>query len=537
MSYGQPHHHIYQFLQLKEFQQKAKHNKTDNKSDHAAITPIQQEDEQVAIFSTQCPTIQQQQSATNDETCDAVENTNNVTFQQEPENNEDLTEKQHVSFSIIPSYSEGKLQFTSQDSNEHPQESTVQATPSDNTAQNNENREFALYSYFSSDGFDGAYYESNHLFDKLADNHVQYNETQDGNDFMKLSDTASYLDNQLYCNPSNLNSETQEEEQKNQSDGDTCDNVYKSTLISNEALMSDILQESDSKEEQNRETKQANYFFQQIDEKEDNQMLQEIASLQIGETPKAKNSAQQSNIESLRQLSSQMALLAEPTQSSPESEVFERIASLEKRNQQLASMLEDESVRSRQLGAQLRIKEQEIAHLEKRFESNRTEQETRVRCELGPLQEQLQNHIQTIGVLVAEKTELSAMLSQAQSTCKQKTTELEELHEKVKSATTKIFNLEAELNALKDDKFRCSKVLAEQSEAFTNLKLEYVEMKRIKDELSQDVLEVHEKLNSSSAENVKLQKQLQEVSAQLSLANIRIQQLTLGESAQVIAFI
>lgn len=377
------------------------------------------------------------------------------------------------------------------------------------------NPELPIHNYFSNEGFDSGYNQRSHFFDSLADNHQESGEIENP-ECNGLFSTAVYLDNKLYSNPSLFKNEVE----------DMYDNVRKSDVTYNDSReINDYLDKHDSFPKVKQEEDD---YFQQKDDNEDNDMLQEISDLQCSES---KKSNQQSNIESLMQLSSQMAQLMDP---SPKIETSETVAKLERRNQELAALLEEERLKSRQFTAQLNIKDDQICHLEKMLEALREEQETKIKLEAGQLQEQLQNHIQTIGILVGEKTELSAMLSQAQNVGKQKSLELEELQEKVKNCNHKISNLEIELNALRSEKARHNEVVNERNEALNKLKAEYEELKRTRDELSQDVLEVHEKLSASSAENIRLQKQLQEVNGQLSLANIRIQQFTLGDSAQVI---
>jgi hypothetical protein len=50
----------------------------------------------------------------------------------------------------------------------------------------------------------------------------------------------------------------------------------------------------------------------------------------------------------------------------------------------------------------------------------RTQFEERLRKDIGTLKEQLQVHIQTIGILVAEKSELQSGLNQTQKTAEQR---------------------------------------------------------------------------------------------------------------------
>jgi hypothetical protein len=50
----------------------------------------------------------------------------------------------------------------------------------------------------------------------------------------------------------------------------------------------------------------------------------------------------------------------------------------------------------------------------------RTESDARVIQEIGSVQKQLQLHVQTVGILVGEKTELQASLTKSQNIAKQK---------------------------------------------------------------------------------------------------------------------
>lgn len=308
------------------------------------------------------------------------------------------------------------------------------------------------------------------------------------------------------------------------------DNVHKSSVTYNDAKeITSYLEKHDSALSVKLEAKKSDDYYQQKDEKEDNLMLNEIASLQLNEPV---NNGPQSNLESLVQLSSQMAQLVDCKTETDTSETTP-VAILERRNQELALLLEEERIKSRQLEAQLNMKEEQIQNLEKDVEVIKADQETKVKCEMGQIEEQLQNHIQTIGILVGEKTELTAMLSQAQTLSKQKTIELEELQGKLKISDSKISALESELSILKSEKVRYDEATSVQNEAFHKLKAEYEDIKLKRDELSQDILEMHEKLSTCSTDNIKLQKQLQETNSQLSLANIRIQQLTMSDTAQV----
>ena len=65
-----------------------------------------------------------------------------------------------------------------------------------------------------------------------------------------------------------------------------------------------------------------------------------------------------------------------------------------------------------------------LCQLRVELDQLRTESEARVTRELGPVQEQLQLHVQTVGILVGEKTELQAALTKSQNLAKQKAGEV-----------------------------------------------------------------------------------------------------------------
>lgn len=57
--------------------------------------------------------------------------------------------------------------------------------------------------------------------------------------------------------------------------------------------------------------------------------------------------------------------------------------------------------------------------LEGKLEAKETDVQVQLQREIKPLQEQLQIHTQTTGILIAEKAELTAALGQAQRSIKQ----------------------------------------------------------------------------------------------------------------------
>ncbi|KAH7932028.1 hypothetical protein HPB51_029576 [Rhipicephalus microplus] len=137
-----------------------------------------------------------------------------------------------------------------------------------------------------------------------------------------------------------------------------------------------------------------------------------------------------SSTESLRQITLQLNGLMEDTNAalngematladSPSS-VALRGDELLRRNQELATTLEALQQDRDQLEFQLQELKAKLARQQRDFDREREEIDEQSRREQGALKDQLQVHIQTIGILVAEKTELQSALSQSQQTAKQK---------------------------------------------------------------------------------------------------------------------
>ncbi|CAH1368644.1 unnamed protein product [Tenebrio molitor] len=264
---------------------------------------------------------------------------------------------------------------------------------------------------------------------------------------------------------------------------------------------------------------------------EDNKTSELISNFQAFDTIKLDPSpVQLSSVESLRQLSDQMAELINPNSEFMPSTIESQ---WEVRNQELAGLLDQEKIRTEELSATLREYQAKLSQLEAELKDKELNTDTKIERESSILREELQCHVQTVGILVAEKTELTANLSQFQLAAKQRTAECEELQGRLKTSRSRVADLEREVALLKNDKFQLDSLEKVQNSELEKLRKEHQLAREEKDELMQDLLEVREKLKSSSENNLVFQQQIGELSNQLSMANIKIQQLTAGELDQV----
>ncbi|XP_001601237.1 golgin subfamily A member 2 [Nasonia vitripennis] len=199
---------------------------------------------------------------------------------------------------------------------------------------------------------------------------------------------------------------------------------------------------------------------------------------------------------------------------------------LEQRNQFLTCCLEEQKKIINELNMQIGQSNSRLSELEAIVSTKNAEFESRLIREVNPLKEQVQLDAQTIGILVGEKAELTAINSQCQATIKQKTEEVVELTGKLKTSHQRVTELERELTTLKN-------TMQEFAQSYQNLQKNYEELEAKSNKLMKDnedfeleTSELRQKLNYKNTEVTTLNQELQEKIALLSLSELRMQQLS-----------
>lgn len=147
-------------------------------------------------------------------------------------------------------------------------------------------------------------------------------------------------------------------------------------------------------------------------------------------------------------------------------------------------------------------------------------------AELKQLSERIQCYQQTVDILVSEKSELTNLLSQSENAAKQKNTECNELSARLKTSRSRVADLEKELNILRTEKQ--DRKSLEQNAEYQRVLKDYELLRSQNEETLQDVSELRWKLTNSTEENLKLRTEVQDLTSQLSLLNIKLQQLSSG---------
>nr|CAD7199790.1 unnamed protein product [Timema douglasi] len=237
-----------------------------------------------------------------------------------------------------------------------------------------------------------------------------------------------------------------------------------------------------------------------------------------------------SSTESLRQLSLQINdLIDDDARDDPTSGVSE----LERRNQELAARLSAEQQKCEQFEQQIKAYHSRVSELQLEADRVASEVETRLARELGPLQEQLQLHVQTVGILVGEKTELQAALAKSQQTAKQKSGEVEELQGRVKAAKQLISDLEKEVSSKAESGGQVDKANRELSQELDRLRLEHRMLGKQLEETEEEASELRQKLSARTGDCAALRQDLQDKQSQLALTQLRVQQLSSADNPEV----
>lgn len=97
-----------------------------------------------------------------------------------------------------------------------------------------------------------------------------------------------------------------------------------------------------------------------------------------------------------------------------------RLHLLQARNVELAAILEKRNHTNEQLTVQLGQLRDSNQRLQQQLASERTNSEATLQRELTQAREQVGAHLQTVGILVAEKSELQSQLSHSQRLAQQR---------------------------------------------------------------------------------------------------------------------
>ncbi|XP_038820781.1 golgin subfamily A member 2 isoform X5 [Salvelinus namaycush] len=237
-----------------------------------------------------------------------------------------------------------------------------------------------------------------------------------------------------------------------------------------------------------------------------------------------------SSTESLRQLSQQLNGLLSGSSTtyingdSAPSPANEK--ELESRNQELAAALDSSNLTNNQLNTKLDRLTEQSQELTDQLQKERREFEQKCVKEQGAMREQLQVHIQTIGILVSEKSELQTALSYTQQAARQKTGEAEELSNRLQATKQRVSELERTLSSVSTQQKQFDKHNKELEKERDNLRLEVYRLNSVSEEGRQQSSELSEQLKLRVSENSAMRLDLDELRKRLEMTDDMLQQFS-----------
>ncbi|NXG63935.1 GOGA2 protein, partial [Hemiprocne comata] len=254
---------------------------------------------------------------------------------------------------------------------------------------------------------------------------------------------------------------------------------------------------------------------------------------QVHETEDHKNAVDEnrsfSSTEGLRQLSEQLNGLVSQSTSyvNGESAVSStNIKEMETRYQELAVALDSSNLTNKQLVTKIEELKQQHQEAVNQLEKEKKEFEQKFSKEQAALREQLQVHIQTIGILVSEKSELQTVLGHTQQAARQKSGEAESLAARLHSSRQRVSELERTLSSISMQQKQSEKHNKELVKERDDLKLELYKQSKSSEEIKQQNSELSEKVHSLVSKNSAMKLDMEDLHKKLEMAELMIQQFS-----------
>ncbi|KAF7657084.1 hypothetical protein LDENG_00031830 [Lucifuga dentata] len=234
-----------------------------------------------------------------------------------------------------------------------------------------------------------------------------------------------------------------------------------------------------------------------------------------------------SSTESLRQLSQQLnGLVSESSAAYVNGDSAPTVSEreVESRNQELAAALESSNLTNSQLNTKLNQLTQRSQELTDQLQKERKGFEEKFSKEQAAMREQLQVHIQTIGILVSEKSELQTALQYTQQAARQKIGEAEELSCRLQSTKQRVSELERTLSSISTQQKHLEKHNKELEKERDSLTLEVYRLNNLSEESKQQSSELSEQLKLSVQENGAMKLELEDLRKRLEITDLMLQQ-------------
>ncbi|KAM4876933.1 golgin subfamily A member 2 isoform 6-T6 [Thomomys bottae] len=160
------------------------------------------------------------------------------------------------------------------------------------------------------------------------------------------------------------------------------------------------------------------------------------------------------------------------------------------------------------------------------LEKEKKDYQQKLAKEQGALREQLQVHIQTIGILVSEKSELQTALAHTQQAARQKAGESEDLASRLQSSRQRVGELERTLSAVSTQQKQADKYNKELTKERDALKLELYKNNKNNEDLMELNSELEERLRVLLTEKEAMQLGMEELQKKLEMSEVLLLQFS-----------
>ncbi|XP_069870729.1 golgin subfamily A member 2 isoform X10 [Dipodomys merriami] len=236
-----------------------------------------------------------------------------------------------------------------------------------------------------------------------------------------------------------------------------------------------------------------------------------------------------SSTESLRQLSQQLNGLVSESTPYVNGEGLTsstNMKDLESRYQELAVALDSSYLTNKQLSSKIEELKQQNQDTLDQLEKEKKDYQQKLAKEQGALREQLQVHIQTIGILVSEKSELQTALAHTQQAARQKAGESEDLASRLQSSRQRVGELERTLSAVSTQQKQADKYNKELTKERDALKLELYKNNKNNEDLTELNSELEERLQVLLTEKEAMQLGMEELQKKLEMSEVLLLQFS-----------
>ncbi|XP_045144431.1 golgin subfamily A member 2 isoform X2 [Echinops telfairi] len=242
-----------------------------------------------------------------------------------------------------------------------------------------------------------------------------------------------------------------------------------------------------------------------------------------------------SSTESLRQISEHLnGLISESSFVSGQGFTISSIKELENRYQELCNALESSNFTNKQLSNKIEELKQQNQDIMDQQEKDKKDYEESMMKEHVALRQQLEVHIQTIGILIQEKGDLYSALYHTQNAVKRKEGELEDACYHLRACRQRLGDLEHTLSTVTKQHQQADKSNKELTQERDNLRLQSLKLSAKNEDLTQHNAELIERVSDLVKEKTSLQLEVEDMKKKIEMSELLIQQYTSVDVNKVI---